>query len=260
MTPILILAGIVGLVVGSFLNVVIYRVPREMSIIAPGSHCPNCQTEVKPWHNIPVVSWLVLRAKCAHCKEPISIRYPLVEAATGLLFVGITAHFGLSADLPAYLYFAAIAVALAMIDFDVCRLPDSIVVPSYVVAGLMFVPVIAWSGDWWTAARAVIGMCALLALYFSLAFLYPGGMGFGDVKLAGLLGLYLGWLSWSALLIGAFGGFLIGGFAGAALLATRRAPRRSAIPFGPHMLGAAVLAVFIAAPVATWYTSLIGQS
>jgi leader peptidase (prepilin peptidase)/N-methyltransferase len=100
-------------------------------------------------------------------------------------------------------------------------------------------------------------MAALWALYFAIAFAYPGGMGFGDVKLAGLLGLYLGWLGWSSVLVGAFAGFLLGGLTGVALLLTRRAGRKSAIPFGPYMLAGAMLALFVAAPVATWYRSLL---
>ena len=117
-------------------------------------------------------------------------------------------------QLPAYLYLAAIGVTLAMIDFDVRRLPDSIVLPSYVVSVLLLMPAGAVTGDWWVAARALLGMAALWIIYFVLALAYPNGMGFGDVKLAGLLGLYLGWLGWGALLIGGFGAFVIGGLGG----------------------------------------------
>jgi leader peptidase (prepilin peptidase)/N-methyltransferase len=115
-------------------------------------------------------------------------------------------------------------------------------------------------GDWWSAVRGLVAMAALWSFYFALAFLYPGGMGFGDVKLAGLLGLYLGWLGWSSVLVGTFTGFLTGGLAGAVLLATRRADRRTAIPFGPAMLAGALFAIFLARPVAAWYTSLLTPS
>src|SRR5436305_1264043 len=161
---------------------------------------------------------------------------------------------------PAYLYLAAIAVALTMIDFDVRRLPNTIVLPSYVVAGLLLVPPVVAHADWWAGLRSLAAMAALWTFYFALAFLYPGGMGFGDVKLAGLLGLYLGWLGWSSVLVGTFTGFLMGGLAGGALLVVRRAGRRSAIPFGPAMLAGALLALFVAGPVAAWYLSLLTPS
>jgi leader peptidase (prepilin peptidase)/N-methyltransferase len=144
-----------------------------------------------------------------------------------------------------------------MIDLDVRRLPDAIVLPSYLVGGLLLVPAVAAHRDWSAAARGLIGMAALWAFYFAIAFVYPGGMGFGDVKLAGLLGLYLGWLGWSSVLVGAFAGFLLGGLAGAALLVTRRAGAKTAMPFGPAMLAGALLAVFAAGPVGHWYGSLL---
>jgi leader peptidase (prepilin peptidase)/N-methyltransferase len=207
-----------------------------------------------------VLGWLLLRGRCADCEAPISARYPLVEAGTALLFLAITARFGVSAQLPAYLYLAAIAVTLAMIDFDVHRLPDSIVLPSYVIGVLLLVPAAAAEANWWSVERGLLSMLALLALYLALWFAYPGGMGFGDVKLAGLLGLYLGWLGWNSLFIGAFAGFLLGGTVGVALIAARRATGKTAIPFGPYMLAGAVLAVFIANPVSSWYGTLVTKS
>jgi leader peptidase (prepilin peptidase)/N-methyltransferase len=257
MAPLLVLVAVLGLAVGSFVNVVIYRVPREQSLLRPGSRCTRCDAPVKARHNVPVLGWLALRGRCAHCAERISIRYPLVELATAVLFVAVTARLGATLALPAYLYLAAVAVALTMIDFDVRRLPNAIVLPSYVVGAVLLVPPVLAHGDWWSAARSLAAMAALYAFYFALAFLYPGGMGFGDVKLAGLLGLYLGWLGWSSVLIGTFTGFLVGGLAGGVLLATRRAGRKTAIPFGPAMLAGALLALFVAGPVATWYASLL---
>jgi leader peptidase (prepilin peptidase)/N-methyltransferase len=206
---------------------------------------------------VPVLGWLVLRGRCAGCRRPIGLRYPLVELGTALLFVAVTARFGATLALPAYLYLAAIAVALAAIDLDVQRLPNAIVLPSYLVGALLLVPAAAAHTDWWSAGRGLLAMAALWTFYLALALVYPGGMGFGDVKLAGLLGLYLGWLGWSSVLVGTFAAFLLGGLAGAALLATRRAGRKSAIPFGPAMLAGALLALFVAGPVTTWYGSLL---
>jgi leader peptidase (prepilin peptidase)/N-methyltransferase len=252
------IVGLLGLAVGSFLNVVIHRVPRDESLVRPGSHCPHCGIAVRNRHNVPVLGWLLLRGRCADCRAPISARYPLVEAGTAVLFVAVAARFGASLALPAYLYLTAVAVALTMIDFDVRRLPNLIVLPSYAVGALLLVPPLVVHGDWMAAVRGLAAMAALWCFYFVLY--YVGGMGFGDVKLAGLLGLYLGWLGWSSVLVGTFTGFLVGGLAGAVLLATRRAGRRTAIPFGPAMLAGALLAVFAAGPVATWYLSLISPS
>ena len=256
MTALLVVAGVLGLAVGSFLNVVIHRVPRHESLLPP-SRCTRCLRRVEPWRNVPVVSWLLLRGRCAHCRRPISPSYPLVEATTALLFVALTARFGPSPVLPAYLYLAAVAVALAVIDLRVRRLPDAIVLPSYLVAALLMVPAGAAGADWWSAGRGLLAMVALLTLYLVIALAYPGGMGFGDVKLAGLLGLYLGWLGWSSVWVGTLTGFVLGGLTGVALLATGRAGRRTAIPFGPFMLAGALLALFIARPVSSWYGSLL---
>ena len=252
--------GVLGLLIGSFLNVVIYRVPREESILFPGSHCPNCEAPVRARHNVPVLGWLMLRGRCASCSEAISARYPLVEVGTAALFVAITIRFGLSAQLPAYLYLSAIGVTLAMIDFDVRRLPDSIVLPSYVVSVLLLMPAGAVSGDWWVATRSLLGMAALWTIYLVIALAYPNGMGFGDVKLAGVLGLYLGWLGWGALLVGGFGAFLIGGVGGGALIATGRASRTTAIPFAPCMIASAVLAVLVAVPIGHAYAAMVHLS
>jgi leader peptidase (prepilin peptidase)/N-methyltransferase len=260
MTAVLVVIGVFGLVVGSFLNVVIYRVPRDESLLRPGSHCPHCATAIRPRHNVPVLSWLLLRGRCADCGTPISARYPLVELATGALFVAVAARFGLRAELPAYLYLAALTVALTLIDFDVRRLPDPIVLPSYVVGVLLLAPAAVAHADWSSAGRGLLAMLALFGFYLALALVYPGGMGFGDVKLAGLLGLYLGWLGWSPVLIGTFAGFLTGGLVGAVLLVARRASRKTAVPFGPSMLAGAMLAVFAASPIATWYGSLLTGS
>lgn len=258
--PIVLAIAALGLVIGSFLNVVIYRVPRDESILFPGSHCTSCAAPVKARHNVPVLGWLMLRGRCAVCGSGISIRYPLVEAGTAALFAAITIRFGLLVQLPAYLYLAAIGVTLAMIDFDVRRLPDSIVLPSYVISVLLLMPAGAVTGEWWVATRSLLGMAALWIIYMILALAYPRGMGFGDVKLAGLLGLYLGWLGWEALLIGGFGAFVIGGLGGTALIATGRASRNTTIPFAPSMVSAAVLAILLAAPIGHAYSAMVHLS
>ncbi|MCA2215351.1 prepilin peptidase [Jidongwangia harbinensis] len=249
------IAALLGLAVGSFLNVVIHRVPRDESLVRPGSHCPNCGAAVRNRHNVPVLGWLLLRGRCADCAAPISIRYPLVEAGTAALFVAVAAKFGTSWALPGYLYLAAIAVALALIDLDVMRLPNVIVLPSYAVAVALLGGAALLAGEPAALVRGLAAAGLLWLLYRGLAWF--GGMGGGDVKLAPLLGFYLGWLGWDAVAVGAFAGFLLGGLVGVALLATRTAGRKSRIPFGPYMLAGAFLAVFAAAPVADWYTDLL---
>jgi leader peptidase (prepilin peptidase)/N-methyltransferase len=255
------LVGLLGLVVGSFLNVVIHRVPRGESLVSPPSRCPACGVAIRPRHNVPVVGWLVLRGRCAACGQRIPWRYPAVEAATAILFVLLTLRLdalGQSAAVPAFLYFGALGVALAVIDVDVRRLPNQLVLPSYPVLGILLAGAAWWRGDWASLLRAVLGAAALFAFYFAVAFIHPSGMGFGDVKLAGLVGGVLAWLSWPTLAIGAFAGFLLGAVVGVALIAVGRAGRKTAVPFGPFMVTGALLAVFVAEPIARWYGSLLG--
>ncbi len=249
-------AGFLGLAVGSFLNVVIHRVPRNLSLVRPASRCPECDTPIRRRHNIPVAGWLLLRGRCADCGARISARYPLVEAGTALLFVAVAARFGFSWELPAYLYLAAISIALAAIDLDVMRLPDRIVLPSYAVAIVLLAPAVFAEHSWAGAIRGLLAALMFYAFYWILAVL-PRGMGGGDVKLAPLLGIYLGWLGWSSVAVGAFAGFLLGGLFGAVLMLLKLATRKSRLPFGPYMLAGAFLAVFAAAPIASWYASLL---
>ena len=236
-----------GLLIGSFLNVVIYRVPRGESLVTPGSHCPECDHPIRAWHNVPVLSWLVLRARCAHCGARISPRYPLVELGTGVAFVVVALSLDqvdLLSAIPAYLYFTAVGIALALIDLDCRRLPDAIVLPSYPVLAVLLALSAGWQHDWWSLARAGIGGAALFAFFFLLAFIQPQGMAFGDVKLSGLIGGVLGYLSWWTLVLGSFLGFLLGALVGVALMASGKAGRKTAVPFGPFMVAGALIAFF----------------
>lgn len=268
-----ILVGVFGSMVGSFLNVVAYRVPLHRSIVSPPSACPECRMPIKGYDNIPVISWLLLGGKCRSCKSPISIRYPIVELGAGVLF-GIVAwkllpkmipDFSFTAlnasivlELFAFLYLASVSVVLALIDLDTHTLPNWIVLPSYVVAVLLLGAAAVAKGDPDSMLRAAIGGAALALLYFVLAFAYPGGMGFGDVKLAGLLGLFLGYLGWGVLITGAFAGFVLGGLFGISLILLRRANRKSGIPFGPWMLLGTWVGVLLGAPISHGYLALFG--
>lgn len=253
------LSVLLGLAIGSFLNVVVWRVPRGESVVNPPSACPRCGNPIAARDNVPVVSWLLLGGRCRHCHERISARYPLVEAGTAALFGVAAWRFGASWELPAFLYLAAISIALALIDVDVRRLPDAIVLPSYPVALAVIALAAVATGQPGALLRVVLGGLALLAFYFVLFLAHPRGMGFGDVKLAGVLGLYLAWLGWEELVVGAFLAFLVGGLAGAALMLVRRAGRKSQIPFGPYMLIGAWLAVLVGQQVADWYLALAGM-
>jgi leader peptidase (prepilin peptidase)/N-methyltransferase len=247
------IVGLLGLAVGSFLNVVIHRVPDGKSLLRPASHCPHCGARVRNRHNVPVLGWFLLRGRCADCRTPISARYPLVEAATATLFMAVAAKFGWSWELPAYLYLAAIAIALAMIDLEQYRLPDAIVWPSYAIAVAMLVPAGLLTGE---PSAIYRGFAAGAAMWLLFLVISRFGMGWGDVKLAPLLGFYLGWLGWSSVAVGAFAAFLLGGVVATVLVAAGRAGRKTPIPFGPCMLAGAFVAVFAAAPIAGWYLSL----
>jgi len=266
--------GVLGLIIGSFVNVVVYRVPAGASIVSPPSACPQCGHAIRARDNIPILSWLLLRGKCRDCAAPISWRYPLVELGTALLFVAAAVRFGaplLNATtaqdaiaeglvLLAMLYFAAISVALSLIDIDTHRLPNRIVVPAYLVAGAFFTASSILAGDYSALLRAAIGMAALFAAYFAMAMVYPGGMGFGDVKLAGVIGIYLGWVGWGALAVGALSAFLLAGVFAAALMLTGRANRKSGIPFGPWMLVGAWVGILVGTVAFEAYLSLFGLS
>ena len=262
--PVLIGAvALLGLAVGSFLNVVIHRVPVGESLVSPGSHCPSCDHAIRARHNVPVLGWLALRGRCADCSARISIRYPLVEVGTAVLFVTTAVqldHLGRLPSTPAYLYLAAAGIALALIDISSKRLPNAIVIPSYPVLLILLTGASAVSGDWHALLRALIAGAASLTVYFALWLAYPAGMGFGDVKLAGLLGIALGYLSWSALAIGTFAAFLVGGVVGVVLLAATHRGRKAAVAFGPFMVAGVWVAFLAGHPIAHAYLRLSGSA
>jgi len=192
---------------------------------------------------VPVLSWLLLRGQCRDCSASISRRYPLVELATAALFAVMALRFGADPVLPAYLYLAAVGLALALIDLDCKRLPDVLTLPSTPVVLVLLAVAAALGSDSGRLVPAVLGGLALFVLYFALCFAYPAGMGFGDVKLAPVLGLAVGWLGWGAWAVGALLGFLYGGVFGIGLLLLGRGGRKTAVPFGPFMLLGALVSV-----------------
>jgi leader peptidase (prepilin peptidase)/N-methyltransferase len=264
--------GVFGLLIGSFLNVVIYRVPLKKSIVSPPSACGNCGHPIRWYDNIPLLSWALLRGRCRDCGSRISIRYPLVELGSALFFVVVALLFvppivhattlpmvwGGVLALVAYLYLAAISVALALIDLDTRRLPNAIVMPAYLVGAVLLASSSVLAADFTSLLGAAVGCVALGLVYFLMAVISPGGMGFGDVKLAGALGLFLGWLGWGTLAVGAIMAFLLGGIFGVILILARRGGRKTAIPFGPWMLLGAWIGIVGGEPIWAGYLSLFG--
>jgi leader peptidase (prepilin peptidase)/N-methyltransferase len=253
-TLLLVYCSLMGLVVGSFLNVVIYRVPRHLSIIRPRSACPNCHHAIAERDNIPVISWILLRGRCRNCRSPISVRYPLVELATGVLFALTTWRMGMHLDLVAYLILVAALVALALIDLEQMLLPRSIVYPTLVaVAGWLLISA-AYYGQWHRLEVAVICAGAWFALFFAMNFVSPRSLGFGDVRLSLVLGLTLGWLGLGVVLIGFFGANLLGAIVGLSLIAAKKRQRDEPIPYGVYLATGTIMAVLVGPALLThWH-------
>jgi leader peptidase (prepilin peptidase)/N-methyltransferase len=255
-------AGLIGGVIGSFLNVVIYRFPAGMSLVRPASACPTCHTAIAGRDNIPVLSWVLLRGRCRTCREPISRRYPAVELLTAVLFVAVALHFGtLSADgwaIGPFWVLAALGVALSGIDLDTQRLPDPIVGFGYVAGGVALLAAsLAGAGDGMDAlGRAALGAAGLFSFYLAAWFAYPAGMGFGDVKLAGLLGMFLAWAGWGTLAVGALAAFVVG--VGAVIVLALVGRARRGIPFGPAMFAGAALGIAFGQPLWAKYLQVMG--
>ena len=217
---------------------------------------------IKGYDNIPVLSWLILRGKCRGCNAHISMRYPIVELSTGVFFGIVAWKFHASAIplLVAFLYLASVSMLLALIDIDTHTLPNQIVLPSYIVGIIMLGLTDFVSSTHGAIIRGLVGMMAMGLFYFGMSLAYPGGMGMGDVKFAGVLGLFLGYLGWSALLVGAFSAFVLGGIFAIGLMIFRKAGRKSGIPFGPWMLIGAWVGVFFSTVIVQQYLSLFGLS
>ncbi len=245
--------AILGLIVGSFINVVAYRVPLKRSVVAPRSACPSCDHLLEWRDNIPVVSWLLLRGKCRHCGAKISLRYPIVELATAALFVLTYAEFGVVGVLPAYLWFVGVTVALTLTDLDHKLIPNRILFPSSGAAVVLLGLGALVDGQIADYGRAVLGGLVYFAALFVVALIAKGGFGFGDVKLAAFLGLYATYLDWGQLVVAIVLPFVVGGVVSIFLLVTRIKGRKDAIPFGPYMVIGAYLAVYVGQAIIDWY-------
>jgi len=241
-------AGVLGAIFGSFVNVVAYRLPRHESLIAPASHCPRCGTPVKPYDNIPILSYLLLHGRCRSCSSPISPRYPLVEALTAALCVGAVLALGSAAGIALGVTLGLLVVPAALIDLEHRIIPNRLTAVGAVLAlviGLALDP--AGEPERLIAGAAAGGFLLLAALA------YPGGMGMGDVKLAAVMGLFLGRAVAPAIFIA----LVAGALAGVAIIARRGASegRKTAVPFGPFLAFGALVGVFAGQPLVDLYVN-----
>ena len=245
----LVVAGLFGLLVGSFLNVCIYRLPRGTSIVWPASACGSCKRELRWFENVPIVSWAVLGAKCARCKAPISLQYPLVEAITAVLFVLVAATTPVGPLLAGRLLFVGALIVLFGIDLEHQILPNAITLPGIVI-GLAFSLV---GPPGWRAA--LLGVLLGGGVLYAIAWGYSAvrkeeGLGMGDVKMLGMIGAFLGWQAvLLTLVLASFSGAIIG----LAMIALQRGSMKYALPFGTFLAIGALVAMLAGQPIIDWY-------
>jgi leader peptidase (prepilin peptidase)/N-methyltransferase len=262
-----VLAALLGLAVGSHLNVVAYRLPLGRSLVRPGSACPRCGTPIRALDNLPVVGWLLLRGRCRSCGEPIALRYPLIEAVTGILFVLVMLRYGPTIDLVGGWILAALLVALTAIDVEHFLLPDALtwggIVAGLAVRAAVGIELTARGEPGAAAGRpllhgvlgAALGAGILLALIYGWYLVRrEWGMGLGDVKMLAMIGAFLGWRGTVvALFVAALGGALVG----IALLAGQRAGLKTKLPFGAFLGLGGVVALLVGDRLVAAYTRLL---
>ncbi len=247
-------AVVLGLILGSFATVVAYRVPRRESIVTGRSKCPNCGRVVTVVENVPVISYLIQRGRCRGCGTRISYRYPLIELTTAVLFGLAAVKFGWSVEALVFAAFFWVLVVLTAIDLEHRLLPNRVVYPAF-VAGWVGLTITALVNDDLGSLRSAgVGALVFGGFFFVVAFIYPAGMGGGDVKLAFVLGTFLGYVGGpGVVLVGMFLAFLLGGVVGVAAMAVSRAGRKTQIPFGPFLALGTVLAIFMGPAIVDFY-------
>ncbi len=248
-----IIAGFLGAVIGSFLNVCIYRIPRSQSIVFPGSHCPNCGAPIAFYDNIPILSYLFLRGKCRHCHAPISPKYPLVEFSNTLLYVLLFYKFGWSYTTLAYVTFSSILIVISFIDLDHKIIPDRLSLPGIVVGFIasFFVKEV-------DPLQSILGIFIGGGFLFLVAFVYEKvahkeGMGGGDIKLIAMIGAFLGWQGMPFVILSSS---LIGALIGIIVIIVFKKDTKFAIPFGPFLSLGAILYLFMGPELVHWYLNL----
>jgi leader peptidase (prepilin peptidase) / N-methyltransferase len=242
-------AAILGLLIGSFLTVVVDRVPQGKSIVTPGSACGSCGLQLGPLDLVPVVSWLMLRGRCRRCKAKIGIEPLILELVDAALYVALALHFGLSWELAAFCVLASGLVALSWIDLKTQRLPRTIIYATAAI-GVPLLCVAALVKDeprrMWTMVIGAAGALAFMAIVYVVS---RGGMGDGDVRLSPLLGAYLGWLNPGMVAMGFFLAFLFGAVVGVVVMIISRGGRKTAVPFGPFLAAGTMAAVWLGQPM-----------
>lgn len=246
---------IFGLCVGSFLNVCIYRIPRGISIVRPSSRCTSCDTPIRPWQNIPVVSYILLRGRCGNCGERISLQYPIVEALTAFLFWLVLHLFGWEWHTPVLLTFVSAMVVITFIDLEFQIIPDKISLPGMLV-GLVssfFLPDPFALHQPVGILNSLIGLFLGGGLFYIIALVSRGGMGGGDVKMMAMVGAFMGW---KAVLLTTFLGSLTGSLVGVFLMIFKGGTRKTKIPFGPFLAFGSIISLYFGGNILTWYFGL----
>ncbi len=251
---------IIGAMLGSFFNVCIYRLPRREGLLFPGSHCPLCNTPIKPWENIPILSYILLRGMCSHCKGKISGRYFLVEFICGLLYTGLYLRFGLSIDFFFFLFFVSVLVIITFTDLEHFLILDRVTYPSMVI-GLTACLINNTFIDGMIGLLTGAGIIYLIVIISAIILKminHPckdeGGMGLGDVKLAGVMGVFLGW---KFVLVAMFLSCLSGSIVGMALILSGLKKRTDYIPFGPYLAFGSLVTVLWGEKILDWYLRLL---
>ncbi len=238
-----------GLTAGCWLTMLAARVPRGESLRPPAGRCAACGSPAALADLIPLLGWARMRRRCPACRQAFAAWYPAAGAVTAAAVAAMWLRFGASPELPAFSYLAAAGVPLAFVDARYQRLPDLLTLPSYPIGlGALGIAAFLVAGGGRHFAHALTGMAAVWLFFALQVFIYPAGMGWGDVKLSGLIGLYLGWFGAGPVIAGLLGGYLLAAVAGIGLIAARRATRKSHLPFGPFMLAGA-LAVILTPPL-----------
>jgi leader peptidase (prepilin peptidase)/N-methyltransferase len=250
------IALIFGLIIGSFLNVCIYRLPREKSIVFPPSSCPGCGEPISPRDNIPVISYLLLAGKCRRCGQKISLRYPAVELLNGLLYTAVIYHFGIGWHLPLLLAFVSAMIVVTFIDLDFQIIPDVITLPGALIglaASHFLLPDPFTRYSLLGFVDSLIGLLAGFGSFYLIALLSRGGMGGGDVKMMAMVGAFMGWKGvFLTTLIGSLAGSLVG----IALMIFKGKGRKTKIPFGPFLAAGSLVTLFFGGMVLDWYLPL----
>jgi leader peptidase (prepilin peptidase)/N-methyltransferase len=246
----IILIFVLGLIVGSFSNVCIYRIPRNESVIYPASHCPKCRSNISPKDNIPLLSYILLKGRCRNCKSKISIQYPVVEFLTGFIYLIIYLIYGLSIQTLIYIILSSALIIIAFIDLNEQIVPDVISLPGIVIGFILsfFVPYISFVNS---ALGVVVGggIISVIGLAGSVIF-KKEAMGGGDIKLAAMIGAFLGW---RYTIISLFFGFFLGALTGIILIMTKIKKREDAIPFGPFIALGSIITLLWGEKILSWY-------